>query len=482
MEGAPLRVLRAIRRPNGARQGCEESRFGGIAPILGLTAREYLRAVKRYGMATDTHGGPLSGVKVLEFSEIIAAPFGGMLLSDMGADVIKVEPPAGDPWRGFQPLGLREGRGYISLNRGKRGIALDLNTPEAREIAHKLAEQSDVVIVNYRPDVSAKLGIDYDTLSATNPRLIYCDNTAFGRKGPYAHRPGYDLIAQAVTGLMSVEGRQENGVPLLNALPAADISTGLGIAWGVCAALYARERTGRGQCISTTLMASALTIQGTRLMSIEATDSEQRDGALEKIGALRERGAPYKEQLDVIGNVRPVVGNIYYRCYRTADGFIAVGALSTPLRVKLLRATGLEDWRIGKRPSEVDPTDPAVQAFGKELVAQAEELFAARSTEAWLEALDAAGVPAGPLRFTEELLEDPQALENGYISSVDHPLMGPVRMAGPMIQMSDTPLAVQGSSPTLSQHTDEVLRELGFEEARIAELHERGVLGAGPDL
>ncbi|MGH7623145.1 MAG: CaiB/BaiF CoA transferase family protein, partial [Gemmatimonadaceae bacterium] len=195
-------------------------------------------------MATNEHSGPLAGVRVLEFSEIIAAPFGGTLLSDMGADIIKVEPPAGDPWRGFQPLGLREGRGYISLNRGKRGMALDLNMPEAREIVQTLAKAMDVVIVNYRPDVSAKLGIDYATLSALNPRLIYCDNTAFGRKGPYAHRPGYDLIAQAVTGLMSVEGRQREGVPLVNALPSADISTGVAIAWGICAALYARERTG----------------------------------------------------------------------------------------------------------------------------------------------------------------------------------------------------------------------------------------------
>jgi formyl-CoA transferase len=433
-------------------------------------------------MESNGHQGPLAGVRVIEFSEIIAAPFGGMLLSDMGADVIKVEPPAGDPWRGFQPLGLREGRGFISLNRGKRGIAVDLGTGEGREIAHRLCATADVVIVNYRPDVAAKLGIDYATLGANNERLIYCDNTAFGRRGPYAHRPGYDIIAQAVTGLMSVEGRQdEGGVPLLNALPAADISTGLAIAWGVCAALFVRERTGRGQCINTTLMSSALTIQGTRLMRIEATDGEQRDTAMARVTQMRQESAPYKKQLEVITNVHPVIGNIYYRCYRTVDGFIAVGCLSTPLRLKLLKAIGMDDWRIGMRPTDIDANDPEVQQRGKALVAEAEAIFAAKTTAEWARVLDDAGVPAGPVKFTEELLEDAQALENGFIASFDHPLLGPVRMAGPMIQMSATPLAVQGSSPTLSQHTDEVLRDLGYDSDRIAALHAAGVLGAEPE-
>jgi formyl-CoA transferase len=427
---------------------------------------------------TAAHPGPLAGVKVLEFSEIIAGPFGGMLLADMGADVIKLEPLHGDPWRAFQPLGLREGRGYISLNRGKRGMAVALDTPEGRRIAGELAARTDVVVINYRPDVAAKLGIDYATLSATNPRLIYCDNTAFGRKGPYAHRPGYDLIAQALTGLMSVEGRrEESGVPLMNALPSADITTGIAIAWGVCAALYVRERTGRGQFISTSLMASALAIQNTRLMSIEATDTEPREAALARVEDLRRQGAPYKQQLDVMNNVRPAHGNIYYRCFQTSDGFLAVGCLSTPLRRKLLGAIGMDDWRVGKRPEDIDYADPAVLDYCRSLVSQAEALFETKTSEEWLPILDAAGVPAGVVRFTEELLDDPQVLANGYIASVEHPLMGPVRMAGPMVQMSETPLAAQVASPTLGEHTDDVLRELGYDDARIGALREGGVIG-----
>ena len=433
-------------------------------------------------MTDDSPPGPLDGIRILEFSEIIAGPFGGMLLADMGADVIKVEPPAGEPWRGFQPLGLRESRGYIALNRGKRGIALDLQSPEGREIAQTLAARSDVVIVNYRPDVSAKLGIDYETLSAGHPRLVYCDTTAFGRKGPYAHRPGYDIIAQAVTGLMTVEGRQEaDGVPQFNGLPSADFSTGLAIAWGVCAALFVRERTGRGQRVDTTLMASALAIQAGRFMSIEAVDTDRREHALERIGELRHSEGSYREQLDVIAAMHPVAGNIYYRCYRTSDGFIAVGCLSTPLRRRFLAATGLEDWRIGKPPEEASPLDPKVREFAKGLVERAQALFLTRTTDEWLRILDASGVPAGPHRFTEELFEDPQVLENGYVTHVEHAMMGPVRMPPPPVQMSETPLRARRASPTLGEHTDEVLRELGYDGARIEALRERGVLGRPPE-
>lgn len=422
------------------------------------------------------HPGPLAGVRVLEFSEIIAAPFCGMLLSDMGADVIKVEPPGGEPWRDYQPLGLRESRGYISLNRGKRAVTLDLLRPEGQAIAHKLAERADVVIVNYRPDVSEKLAIDYETLRRLNPRLIYCDNTAFGRKGPWAHRPGYDIIAQAVTGLMALEGKAQDGVPQYNFHPAADFSTGLAMAWGICAALFVRERTGVGQRIDTTLLGSALAIQTMRFLSVEAADADLREQALAQVNALRAAGASYEEQLAVIRGVRPAIGNIYYRCYQTANGFIAVGCLSRALREKLLAVLGMEDWRVGR--NDVDASDPQVQEYAARLVQQAEALFRARTSEEWLATLEAAGVPAAPVLFTEELLEDPQVLANDLVVELEHALMGPVRMVGTPIQMSVTPLRVQGASPALGQHNDEVLASLGYSAQQIDALRQAGVIGA----
>ena len=190
--------------------------------------------------------GPLDGVKVLEFTEIIAGPFGGMLLSDMGAEVIKVEPPWGEPWRFLEEVVPNEGRTYIALNRGKRSLPLDLTTKEGQEIVYKLVSGMDVVIINARPDVPYKLGINYELLSEINPQLIYCENTAFGSKGPHSSQSGYDIVVQAMTGLIASEGNILDGIPQqVRSTPLTDFATGVAIAWAICAALYHRERSGQ---------------------------------------------------------------------------------------------------------------------------------------------------------------------------------------------------------------------------------------------
>ena len=239
--------------------------------------------------------GPLEGVRFLEFSEVIAAPFAGMLMADVEADVIKVEPPWGESWRLLRQFIPLESRLYIAVNRGKRSLPLDLSRPQGREVLHKLVPDTDVVIVNYRPDACVKLGIDYSSLSQTNPRLIYCENTAFGTRGPQATLPGYDIIVQAMSGLMVAEGKTENGAPLHIFTPVVDVATGLAMAWAVCAALYARERTGIGQRIEASLLATALAMQGSRFLSVEAVDGEAQGSLLEELDILQNQGRTYEE-------------------------------------------------------------------------------------------------------------------------------------------------------------------------------------------
>ena len=400
-----------------------------------------------------------------------------MLLSDMGADVIKVEPPEGEPWRLLAQFIPLESRGYISLNRGKRGLALDLSRPQAQEIVHRLVPEMDVVLVNYRPDVAANLCIDYETLSALNPRLIYCDNTAYGRKGPQAHRPGYDIIVQGMSGVMATEAKSLNGVPQLAAIPIADYSTGIMMAWSICAALYHREKTGRGQKIETTLLGSALAVQNGGFQVVESVDTKWRERFLKALERGRREGHNIDELRKILINARPtlVIGNIHYRVFKTKDSFVVVGALSASLRLKLCALLGIEDRRIGD--PHFDPTTPESRAYAKELVEQAEAIFAERTTGEWLALFDEAGVPAGPFKFTWELVDDEQVLANDLQVTVEHPLAGSVRMVGPALQMSETPLAVQGSSPALGQHTDEVLSSIGYSADEIAAMHDAGVLG-----
>ncbi len=419
--------------------------------------------------------GPLDGVRVLEFSEIIAGPFGGMLLSDMGADVIKVEPIEGEPWRLFGQFVPTESRNYISLNRGKRGMTLNLTKPEARKIVHQLVRDMDVVLVNYRPDVAEKLGIGYEELSKISPKLIYCDNTAFGRKGPQSHRPGYDVIVQGLTGLMALEGKSFRDVPVLNALPSADLSTGIMMAWSICAALYHRERTGRGQKIETTLLGSALAVQTTGFQVVESADAEWRERLVEKLREARDEEISYDELKEARLDIRPLRAvALYYRVYKTKDHYVVVGALSAQLRQKLCDALGIEDRRL--EDPHYDPTTPESVAYARKLVKKVEALFRTRTTDEWLRLFDSRGVPAGPFRFIEELVDDPQVIANDLQVDVEHSLIGTVRMAGPPLQMSETPLEVQGASPALGEHDEEVLASLNYSPEQIATLRDAGVI------
>lgn len=421
--------------------------------------------------------GALDGIKILELTEIIAGPFGGMLLADMGADVIKIEPPWGDPWRYPAPIEPGESKTFMSLNRGKRSLPLDLTKQEAREVVYRLVPHTDVVIINYRPDVPYNLGIDYETLSAINPRLIYCENTAYGREGPHSQRPGYDIIAQAMTGLMASEDKISEGVPQqVSSTPVADVSTGIATAWSVCAALYHRERTGEGQKIETSLMASALAAQATRFMEVERADAAPRAEFYESLQFMKDAGVPYADMhayyREHFDSRRGRGFSIYYRTYQAADGVLAVGCLSDPLRKRLIDLVGLRDIRF---EPDFDMYSEETRLFYEDLNTQMEGIFRQKSVSEWLRLLDNAGVPAGPVRFVEELVHDEQVESNNLVMELDHSVVGKVKMVGPMVKMSGTPLEPALASPALGEHTDDVLSEYGYTPEQIRQLRETGV-------
>jgi crotonobetainyl-CoA:carnitine CoA-transferase CaiB-like acyl-CoA transferase len=420
--------------------------------------------------------GPLDGIRILEFTQIIAGPFGCMMLADQGAEVIKVEPPNGEPWRLFSQFMPGESKTFQELNRGKKSLVLDLGDPKAQEAIHKLIPTVDVVVINYRPDVATKLRIDYPTLSAIRPDLIYVDNTAFGRKGPWAQRPGYDIVVQAASGLMVGEGKfAEDGRPdWITSTAIADYGTGLAIAWAVTSALYHRERTGEGQSIETTLLATALAFQGAAVMEHPLADAGVRAPARDRRRQLQAGGATYKEMVEARNPMRAVGGNIYYRTYLTKDGAVAIGALSPTLWEKVRNA--LETDFLGMSDPEFAPFDPAWQAKARAKVAEVEAHVRSRTTDEWMATFDAAGVPAAPVKFPEDMFEEPQVLANDMMVDLEHDLSGPQTMVAPILKMSKTKMEAQGAAPPLGRDTERYLKEAGFGDDVIADMRSRGVI------
>ena len=418
--------------------------------------------------------GPLNGIKIIEFTQIIAAPFGGMLLADMGAEIIKVEPLEGEPWRLHTEFIPKESKTFIGLNRGKKSLPLDLQSPEGLEIAQKLVADADVVIINARPDVPKNLGIDYETLYQINPKIIYCDNTAFGRRGPHGYRPGYDLIVQAMSGLLAADNKVVDGVPQqVTATAVADYTTGVAIAWGVSAALFSREKTGKGQKIDTTLLSTSLLIQG-GFMELEDHGKDEKDELVETLGALLEAGLPYTSLLEQQQVYSPfnTAFRIYYTTYQTSNDVIAIACLSNRLRKKAADAIGVIDPRFS---DDFDPDDPDSIDAIESLSEQIKSILITKTCQEWLAIFDDAGVPAGPVRFIQELTDDEQVIANDMVVEVNHSLAGKVRMAGPMIQMSETPLEAKSASPALGEHTDQIMLELGYSEEEITDLRSRNI-------
>jgi crotonobetainyl-CoA:carnitine CoA-transferase CaiB-like acyl-CoA transferase len=390
----------------------------------------------------------LEGLRVIDVTQAMAAPYCTMNLADLGADVIKVEPPAGEDMR--RGAASRNGHSgtFMALNRNKRGIALDLKKAEAVEVMHRLVRTADVFVQNYRPGAAQRLGVDYETLRALNRRLIYCSVSGFGSTGPYAPRGGYDLIAQGMSGIMSVTG-EEGGAPAKAGLPVSDLAAGLFGAYGVLCALEHREKTGEGQFVDTSLLEAAMA-----LTVWESTEYWSTGRTPKALGSAHRLAAPYQ-------------------ALRAADGYFTVGANTDRLFEAFCQAIGRKELRDDPRFAE----GPARLEHRHALAAEIEKTTVAESRAHWLDRLDAAGVPAGPINTYPETLSDPHTLAREMVVDLVHPGAGPVKALGVPMKLSDTPGVVDRPAPLIGQHTDEVLAELGYDAAARQRLRGAGAIG-----
>jgi len=397
----------------------------------------------------NPHPGPLAGMRVLELAQIMAGPTCGMMLADMGADVIKVEKlPGGDDARGYrEPTQGGVSAPFLMLNRNKRGIALDLKRDEGRAILLRLVARADVLTENYRRGTLEKLGVGYDVLARVNPGLIYCAVSGYGRDGPYADKGGFDLIAQGFAGLMSITG-EPGGPPVKTGNSVADINAGLLAVSGILAAYAHKQRTGQGQVVDTSLMEAALQQTYWQAASYFATGVSP--GAT---GSAHLLTAPYQ-------------------AFRAADGWINVGGANQANWERIADVLGHPEWRADPRFA----TNSARMTNLPALVDAMSAVLATRSCAAWLSAFDAAGVPAGPVHSIGEALEHPQTAARGMVVDLVHPQAGAMRALGCPVHFSATPTAVRRAAPLLGEHTREVLADSGYAQDEIDAFVAAGVV------
>ncbi|MCH8949309.1 MAG: CoA transferase [Chloroflexi bacterium] len=394
--------------------------------------------------------GPLAGIKVLDFTIFQQGPQASLIFADMGADVIKVEPPGiGDLGRVLGSVGEERFSPYfLAHNRGKRSIALNLKTEAAVRICLQLAEQADVAIHNFRPGVMERLGLGYDEMRAVNPRIIYGHASGWGAKGPRANHPAFDLAVQAQGGIMGVTGDRD-GYPLPAGAAIADYVGALNLALAVNSALFSRERTGVGQKIDTSLLGGQVAMQAWEIQHYVTHRQLGRAG----------RGHPYLPTI--------------WRVFKTADSYVVVGGLPENRWPAFCAALDMPELEHDERYA----TYFVRMAHLDELYAVLDEAFLKKTNEEWMELLKAADCICGPVATYDELLDDPQVRANEYIVEVDHPTQGRLPVVGAPWRFSETPAEIAAAAPELGQHSEDILQELGYTWEQIAELREQGALG-----
>ena len=388
----------------------------------------------------------LKRFRILDLSRVRAGPTCVKQFADFGADVIKIESPPGvDPNEGMG--GPRHGPDMQNLHRNKRAMTLNLKLPEAREVLARLVKTADVLVENYRPDVKFRLGIDYESLKKMNERIILASISGFGQDGPYRDRPGFDQIAQGMSGLMSVTGLPGQG-PVRTGAAIADMAAGLFAALGVMTALLERESSGKGQWVQSSLLQA-----GIALLDFQA--------------------ARYLMK----GEVPPQVGNDHptsmpTSAYKTADGYINVAASGEGMWKQLCNLIGREDLLA----MQEFKNNEARAKNRTRLNAILNESFSTRASEEWIDELNRAGVPCGPIYAMDRVFADPQVEHLGAAAEVEHPKLGRFKILNQAVRLSRTPATVKTATPELGQHTEEILKELDYTEAQIADFRKRGVI------
>ena len=391
---------------------------------------------------------PLEGIRVVEYAQYVAGPLCGVLLADLGAEVIKVEPPSGDGYRHVMPAAPGVGRYFVPLNRGKRSVVLDLKTDEGRRWSARLLASADIALHNYPPERARAFGLDWNAVHSAAPAAVVGLVTSFGTVGPLAGVPAYDLIAQGHAGLLTAHASPGDRVPVrAGGIPMADLTAGFLLASGVLAALVRARESGVGELVEVSLLAAALAVQLQDLVWLEG----EADDAAPRVAGRRDLESRAAE---IAGGVAM---NPYYRCFAAADGFVAVACLNVAQRRALLELFGLEDATVDA--PDLVPENPAVLAAKEDLTAEIERRFAGHSVAEWLEWLASAGVPCGPVHVRESVHADPQVAAAGLVGEVEQPGLGPVRLLGPFVRVGRAASA-PSPAPVLGADTEAVLREL----------------------
>ena len=381
----------------------------------------------------QSNGGALAGLRVIDLTQVMAGPFCTMLLADFGADVIKIEPPNGDSTRTMPGAVGTDSPSFNAVNRGKRSVVLDLKSEEGVGAVKALVRSADVFVENYRPGALEKLGLGYAELSAINPRLIYASISCYGQTGPQRHKGGFDLVAQGVSGIMSVTGEPE-GAPVKSGIPLTDLGAGMFATIGILAAVEYRHRTGKGQLVDTSLLDAWV-----GLSVWESTQYFSGRGIPERLGSAHRMSAPYQ-------------------AFRCADGYITLGGANDRSFPRICEVLGHSEWK--QMPEFL--TDGMRIKNRVDLAARIEAITSTKPRAHWLELFEAHNIPCGPINDYAQVFDDPQVIARELVVDVDHPTLGAIRALGSPIKLSETPPAVRRRAPLLGEHTEEVLAQAGI--------------------